>query len=87
MRRLRKKLEFYLAWSLEQSAMLAGVSEDIEVWTHDWKLSSDADGAAMLLPEEIVHTLDMGDASRQQAASKEPTSLLTEVSSHRKTKS
>jgi hypothetical protein len=52
MRRIRKKIEFYLSWSLEQSTLGAGLSENIEVWINDWRSSDDAEEPIELLRPE-----------------------------------
>jgi hypothetical protein len=83
MRRIRKKVEFYLSWSLEQSTLCSGLSAGIEAWVTDWRPSGDAGGIELLLPEERVHRV--ADASRQQAARNiEQPALLKEVSVTRK---
>jgi hypothetical protein len=53
MRRIRKKIQFYLAWSLEQSTLCAGLPENIEAWINDWRDSDDVEERIeLLVPEE-----------------------------------
>jgi hypothetical protein len=77
MRRTRKKIEFYLSWSLEQSTLCAGLSENIEAWINDWQSSDDAgERIELLLPEE--------KAQRSVARIIEQPALLKEISVKRK---
>lgn len=77
MRRTRKKIEFYLSWSLEQSTLCASISENIEAWINDWQTSDDAGGRIeLLLPEER--------AQRVARIIEQPDALLKEISVKRK---
>jgi hypothetical protein len=77
MRRTRKKIEFYLSWSLEDSTLCASIPESTEAWINDWQPSGDAgERIELLLPEER--------AQRVARISEQPDALLKEISVKRK---
>lgn len=43
MRRIRKKIEFYLSWLLEQPTVLSTLADDVERWLAKWKNGDDVD--------------------------------------------
>lgn len=83
MRRIRKKLEYYLSWSRE-ATLPTELENEIVLWIEEWKGLSEAESDTILLPKPN----EQAAASRRSADMKDETSgvspLMTEVSSSRK---
>jgi hypothetical protein len=85
LRRVRKKLEFFMSWSREATELDESVGEEIHEWIDQWK-NTDGDG----LDDLLLHSVGTSQQKRAPAksqtviGSQKDAPLLVEVQTNRK---
>jgi hypothetical protein len=86
MRRMRKKLEYYLSWSREANLPAAELENEIRAWIEEWNGSNEqvADMDTLLLPKAIEQRQRRSEEKLTSETASKADSLMKEVWSTRK---